>query len=332
MDPRYKSRFNDAVLAEAARRFGAQPGGLAALDGFESFIYEFDLKTGGANALPAILRVGHSNRRPEPLVLGEAEWINYLHAGGCPVARALPSQAGRLVEAIDDGQGEQFIVTAFEKAPGRHARHADITPGIVEAWGALLGRIHALSVRYQPRYPRPHFDDPIMLSVESALPPSESGVLARYHELRGVLADLPRGDPTAYGMIHQDAHAGNFFIDPAAGAITLFDFDDCCYSWYANDIAIVFFYASMGVEPAQFKTFFAEPFLRGYRSAFSISPDWLATIPHFLKLREIDLYAAIHRSFDVTHLDDEPWVKGYMSGRKEKIEAGLPYLEPEYLP
>ena len=41
---------------------------------------------------------------------------------------------------------------------------------------------------------------------------------------------------------------------------------------------------------------------------------------------EIDLYALIHRSFDVENLDD-PWCARYMDGRKEKIENEVPYIE-----
>jgi Ser/Thr protein kinase RdoA (MazF antagonist) len=26
-----------------------------------------------------------------------------------------------------------------------------------------------------------------------------------------------------------------------AGRLTIFDFDECCYSWYANDIAVALF-------------------------------------------------------------------------------------------
>ena len=80
---------------------------------------------------------------------------------------------------------------------------------------------------------------------------------------------------------------------------------------------------------ATFVADFFPLFLRGYRQEKALDPDWLAQIPHFLKLREIDLYAAIHRSFDVDHIED-PWVARYMEGRKERIEAGVPYLDVDF--
>lgn len=65
------------------------------------------------------------------------------------------------------------------------------------------------------------------------------------------------------------------------------------------------------------------------RGRYRLDSGWLREIPHFLKLREIDLYAVIHRSFDVENLDD-PWCVGYMRGRKERIEAGVPYVDVDF--
>jgi len=66
-------------------------------------------------------------------------------------------------------------------------------------------------------------------------------------------------------------------------------------------------------------------FLSGYRLENDITTEWLAQIPHFLKLREIDLYIAIHRSMDVNNLNDR-WCAEFMRGRKEKIENDVPFF------
>jgi Ser/Thr protein kinase RdoA (MazF antagonist) len=188
--------------------------------------------------------------------------------------------------------------------------------------------MHVLSKRYEPpqaNWRRPKWDAPDMLEVERILPAAEGAVLDRFHELMEHLEQLPK-DSETYGLIHQDAHGGNLFVDES-GQITLFDFDDCAYSWYMNDIAIVLFYAVMWEEDAAgFTQAFMTHFLRGYSRENHLDPAWLVQIPHFLKLREIDLYAVIHRSFDVESLDD-PWCAGYMRRRKERIKNGTPYIE-----
>ncbi|MDO9027186.1 MAG: hypothetical protein Q7U87_04820, partial [bacterium] len=70
-------------------------------------------------------------------------------------------------------------------------------------------------------------------------------------------------------------------------------------------------------------------FLEGYAQENRLDPKWLKEIPLFLKIREIDLYGAIHRSFDVNNIDN-PWVAGFMKGRKEKIEQDVPYLDIDF--
>ena len=49
-----------------------------------------------------------------------------------------------------------------------------------------------------------------------------------------------------------------------------------------------------------------------------------------MKLREIELYAQLHREFDIEHggldaIDDE-WCAEFMRGRKERIETGEPWV------
>ena len=114
MELEIKSRFSDGILREAMRRFDIAPDRIELLDGFESFVYLFTRDDGDH-----VLRIGHSLRRSPELIQGEVEWINNLAAGGVGVARATHSEAGRLVEAIDDARDGRFLATAFVRAPGR---------------------------------------------------------------------------------------------------------------------------------------------------------------------------------------------------------------------
>jgi Ser/Thr protein kinase RdoA (MazF antagonist) len=108
MDPQIAKRYNNHILSETTERFGIKADKIKLLDGFESFIYSFSTDDG-----EFILRIGHSLRRTKELIQGEVDWINYLAAGGADVAKAILSSNGRLVEFIDDNQGERFMATAF---------------------------------------------------------------------------------------------------------------------------------------------------------------------------------------------------------------------------
>jgi Ser/Thr protein kinase RdoA (MazF antagonist) len=326
LEKRIKARFNDQILSEALLAFGIRADQIQPLDGFESFIYEF---TRGEQNY--ILRIGHSLRRSEILMRGEIDWINYLHRGGAGVSRPTPAENGELVTAIKDGAGDYFLATAFEKARGRPPGKDDMGAEFYASYGRLLGKLHALTKTYLPANPqwkRMEWNGPELSEIQALPEASESLIIELYHQIKKYLESLPKSEET-YGLIHQDAHLGNLFIDEM-DHLTLFDFDDCCYSWFINDIAIVLFYIALGQkQQAEFTQDFMTHFLDGYKSESQLDNQWLKEIPSFLKLREIELYAVIHRSFDLKNLND-PWVAMYMENRKQRIENGVPFIDFDF--
>lgn len=336
MEKRIRLRYHPAILDAVRERYRIAPGAIRMLDAFESFIFEFE--TPGIAGLPdaRILRLSHSLRRTPELIYGEIDWIQYLAAGGASVARALPSPAGNLVEPIDDGAGGLFFATAFVKAAGAGPWDVGWTLTMYETYGRLLGRMHALTQAYTPprrEWRRPAWDDAIFEFVDHFLPPEEVVARQKHRDVLAHLRTLPR-DRASYGLVHQDAHGANMHVD-AAGTLTLFDFDDCAYNWFANDIAIVLFYMAMGDEHTpEFAATFLAHFLRGYRQENRVGDWWLRELPWFLKLREIELYAVIHRDFDFPRDDpaaiDDAWCAAYMCGRKALIEGDVPYLDLDF--
>lgn len=325
MDPRIQALLHDDIVREAAQRYALRPDQLRLLDGFESFMYE-----AGAGDEAFILRLGHDSRRPANLVRGELDFINALAAGGAGVARGLLAASGSFVEEIPDGHGGHFVAAAFAKARGRPAWEVGWTPERYETYGRLVGRMHAISQGYAPANPawrRPEWNAATMDRTLDALPADEPVVRARYQATLGAIGALPR-DASTYGLIHYDAHEGNFFMDDA-GRITLFDFDDCAYHWYVCDIAMVLFYkVNMAGDAEAHAAEFLPPFLRGYRAEADLAPNSLTHIPLFLTLREIDLYAAISHDLDSENLSG--WTARYMDGRRARIEGGVPYLALDF--
>lgn len=324
MEKYIRDLYGEHVLEEARYRYGIATDRIRLLDGFESFMYEFERPDGAF-----ILRIGHSRRRSVRLIKGEVDWINYLAAGGAGVARAVLSANDQLVEVIDDGHGGHFLATAFVKARGGPPTKENWNEALFERYGRLIGRMHALSKEYElpdPALRRPEWDDPLMLDTERWLPPAEAAALEKFQTLMAYLQSLPK-EREGYGLVHQDAHGGNFFVDDE-GNITLFDFDDCVYSWYVYDIAMVLFYAVTNRPDAnEFAPVFTRHFMCGYRQENTLDPRWLQEIPAFLKLREIDLYAIIRRSYDDVEHIEHRWTADFMRGRKEKIENDVPYLD-----
>lgn len=322
-----RERYNESILQEAMRRYDIRPGSIRLLDGFESFIYEFSRHDG-----EFILRIGHTHRNSEAFVRGEVDWINYLVENGVSAAGAVASARGNLVESIADGRDGAFLATSFVKARGRSPWSVRTSPAFKDNYGRLVGRMHALAKAYIPRDPlaaRPQWDHPRIADGGTNIPLSLPVVRRHYFEYLERRRALPR-DRDSFGLIHEDAHMGNMFIDEN-GTITLFDFDDCNYSWFVNDIAIVLFYRITGEpDPAGVTAEFLPRFLAGYALENTLDSTWLAMIPMFLKVREIELFGVLHRSFDDPEAVDDPWIKGFMTGRRERIEADMPFVDFDF--
>lgn len=178
MEKAIRDRFHEGILAEARRRYAIAPDAIQLLDGFESFIYEFERDGAGY-----ILRLGHSRRRSPDLIRGEVDWINYLAEGGAGVARAVLSAAGNLVEEIPDEENGRYFWPIF---------------------------------------------------------------------------------------------------------------------W------------------------------RGYRAENELETAWLAEIPAFMKLRELDLYAIISRDVDLAEVGEESWIGRYMNGRYDRIRHEQPCVDLDF--
>jgi Ser/Thr protein kinase RdoA (MazF antagonist) len=188
MERRITERYGNAILREAMARYGIADDQIRPLEATENFVYQFE-RAGRSY----ILRVGHSLRRSEALVRGELDWVNQLAAAGVSVAPAVPSRAGNLVEAVDDGADGRFLVTAFVKARGR-SPHDRWTPALYAAFGELLGRMHASAEHYQPPRPdwkRPEWDDEIMDLVARHLPGSERVAKQKYQDGSATSARFP---------------------------------------------------------------------------------------------------------------------------------------------
>lgn len=330
--------FGDAVLAEAAARFGVRPGDLRRLDSFESFVYAVEEEGVPRRAL----RLTHSSHRSAGEIAAELDWVEHLGAHGVTVAAPLPSPAGERIESIAV-EGGAFHATMFAWAPGARISDANAdelwTEALFRVWGGALGRMHALASRWEPAPGCPrrrawHEDD---LLAPEGIPAGEDAARRALAELTSRARALPRG-PARYGLVHHDAHPGNFFVD--GDRIVLFDFDDAVYDHFAADVAIALYYALWRVPAGETKRGFAHrfltAFLTGYRREHpALPPGALADLPLFLRLRDLTLYLALRTRFDPEALapdvraEVEPRLRRTIGELGERIAAGAPPVELE---
>jgi Ser/Thr protein kinase RdoA (MazF antagonist) len=323
--------FNDEIVNEAAARYGIDKEKLKLISDFENYIYEYE-----KDDQYYILRFTHSSHRTENLVNGELDWIFYLHKNGANVCNPVFSNNNKLVERID-AKNSYFLATAFEKAPGEPPRRNNAAlwnSSLFEKWGQTVGKMHALTKNYKPsdEYPK-RFElqeDDLYQNGESYIKVYGDGLVQKHRDLMKWYRSLPVSNDS-YGLVQTDVHQGNFFVKD--NNITVFDFDDCAYTWFMNDIAIVLFYATWRLPydektRTQFAKSFLEHFLRGYKLENSLDPSWLKTIPSFLKLREIIVFTVFNKKFDLENLNVNQ--KALLDDMRHKIENDIPFLNIDF--
>lgn len=324
MEAKIRDQYSQVVLDAAVERFGLNPDHVHALDAFESYVYRAQHE-----GRPSILRISHSLHRDATAIAGELEWINYLADNGVDACRAFSSQHGNFVEQL--GDDSPFSAALFEMAPGGPAIPDLWQPPLFESMGRMMGRMHALAKTYEPSSSairRPSWDSDMAGSAEKFIP-DQPRIIEKINAINAATHALPH-DKDSFGLVHIDFHRGNFFVD--GGRIYLFDFDDCHYSWFADDIAVCLFYAiphdctSAADKAAACR--FLRHFMAGYRQENTLDVSWLTQIPLFQKRRELDLYTVIHRSYKGAEPD--PWSASFLTNRVEKILNDVPYLDIEF--
>ena len=125
-------------------------------------------------------------------------------------------------------------------------------------------------------------------------------------------------------MIHADIHSGNFFVDEN-DQLTLFDFDDCHYNWFAYDIAIPLFGLSMSMREdcSQVEIEEAHQYLiDGYLKTGVLSSEDLSLIPHFILYRHFYIYTFAYKNLENSTLSDSTrdWMKMAMQFCSDFIE------------
>lgn len=288
-------RMDEVILQQAIERFDLQRDKLSTVEAHEggrNIVYRCQGAMG-----TRYLRISCVNDRSFEDYRSETEFVHYLAQNGAPVADALPSINGCLVEAIDTPQGSLYA-SLFEEAVGeqlaaRGYRYREGVP-LSEYFfncGKCLGKVHALSRQYEPVHPRCDYTRRFnMAHFAEVTPPQYTGWLPA---IQRTLEELEKFEKSAdnYGVVHFDFSDGNYMIDYSNGDINVFDFENCCRCWYLYDLANLWIH---GVGWIQFEPdadkrrafmdwYFAEV-LRGYRSEATISDAELSRLQEMIRL------------------------------------------------
>ncbi|MCJ8008457.1 phosphotransferase enzyme family protein [Lederbergia wuyishanensis] len=296
----------DKVLKKAANAYELNWKLLTYVGGNVNHVYQYPAENGQPSR---ILRLSNQNWRNEKEALAELHFIEYLFDNGVSVPKIFPSKAGKLVEKVTD----HYHVSVFSKAPGRIPTEEDWNEKMFINWGRIVGQMHLLTKSYIPLNEtkrRDWIEEPWM-DMMRHLPSEEPIARQKAREMLNWLETLPK-DKKNYGLVHCDLHAHNIFAT-LDGTITAFDFDDCCYHWFAYDIAIILYSVILRYNRQDNKSntlddnvaWFLDSFLKGYQEVHSFEDWWLKAMPKLLNYRRLLDYNFLHQRYNWDTVDSE---------------------------
>jgi Ser/Thr protein kinase RdoA (MazF antagonist) len=249
-----------------------------------------------------VLYLYRAGQRTLPEILAEWRFVSFLHAGGVPVAPAMPTRDGGWLLACEAPEGPRYGVLAPFVA-GKHLRERPWLAS-VPTYGSLIARIHQLADALPGSLARPVLDWDLLVGRSSAALEAivtvgrdqVDLVHSAADALRPRMAGLPRQAPF-FGLVHGDAIRANAQVADD-GRVTVLDFDLCGYGWRAYDVATYLFVVSGHPEQEQ-------AFLEGYeaiRPLSAIERDMLPVLGAARAVFDIGVKAANVHHWGSAHL------------------------------
>jgi Ser/Thr protein kinase RdoA (MazF antagonist) len=306
------------VLDRAGAHWGMAPGSLRLIRNNENAVYESTI--GGQHA---VLRLTHDTHRSLLALEAELEFIRSLAAAGLPACIPISTPDGTWVEPIAGG----FSACCFQHAPGSKPNWRNPllwNERTFLEWGRVLASFHRQArTSITPGSIARHRWDRGDLLVTNHLTAADADIFQRLQDLVQEIQALP-ADPESFGMIHADFHQGNFLASPT-GTIAVYDFDDCSYHWFTNDLAVIWYHLPEGeaVEPPRpNRRLVMETILTGYEEVRPLPRNHEREMPLFLLMRDLHMYQALHRNF--VPEDRSAWWKSEISELAQRIRRKVP--------
>jgi Ser/Thr protein kinase RdoA (MazF antagonist) len=264
----------------AARYWGADDNSVKLVSDGINLVYRFEVNGAGK-----YLRVTHQKIRPQSDLAAAIDFQLFLCSHGSPICQPIPSNSGRYIEEVDQGD-LKFLVHATNEVPGQVINLERTERSMYEAWGKSLAQIHLAASKYQPA-PQHKYMTWQKLWKETAgyLINEDDDLKSAFQLIKNRFNELSANDGN-FGLTHGDHRTGNVLYD--GHEIHIIDFDEPVYHWYLADIAKPFL--ELPNTPfVEWQEKF-EWFIHGYRTTFPISDEEINNLKWFTQMKSLDIY------------------------------------------
>jgi Ser/Thr protein kinase RdoA (MazF antagonist) len=256
-----------------------------------------------------ILRISHYHWRTRSEVQFELEFLQFLANKDIPVAAPIPTTEGDLLITLHQPEGDRYA-SLFPYAIGE-VPMGDLNIDQSRSLGELVAQIHQVSRSFTTKTKEKVLDldnliEPSLEDINRFLkiyPEDAAALHAIVDGLKTKLSDLPNEDPL-WVVCWGDVHSGNtHFVE--TGDVTIFDFDQCGYSWRIFEVA-KFWHTCLSTG-LSYKI--RRAFLEGYETINAFTPQEMDSLQAFtqlahiwswsinINLREIYDYSRLDRSY-----------------------------------
>ena len=238
-----------------------------------------------------ILRIYRNDWRSEQEIQFELELLAFLGTKNVPVATPLHTNAGGPGFFIDSPEGKR-VAALFHYADG-YAPGNEITIEQSALLGKAVANVHQITDTYEAGLSRQILDISYLLDESIiAIQPfidieARNYINTLQNKLKDDLPSIPQ-ITGLYGICIDDVNPINFHINDN-NVITIFDFDQCGYSYRAFEIGK--FISSIHSTKKKYEI--SNAFIDGYQQVRQLTDEELLAIPYY-ELLSVIWVMAIH--------------------------------------
>ncbi|MGF7057413.1 phosphotransferase enzyme family protein [Brassicibacter mesophilus] len=259
------------------------------------------------NGKTRLLRFSPVEEKIKSNLISELDFIHYLRSNGYPALCTVASKNNQELLEVSTPWGDYFAVV-FERVAGVQLGEIDYNYDICRKHGKYLGKLHKLSSEYKPKTRSRWSYEDVLRWIEKVLSNFENEVKAMQEvkELRSYLLKLPQNH-TTFGLIHYDFELDNIFYDQTTDTLSIIDFDDTMYHWYAMDIEQALD-SIMNESSCDNYFVMKDIFIEGYREEFYVSDEMLSYMHIFRRFANLYGYVRILLSSSEVWDNEPEWL------------------------